>query len=93
MNNNNAVFIGEKPFMGYVANVVMQFTTRGNSEVIVKARGKHISRAVDVVEVARKQFKEESIFIKDVKINSEEFQGKEGRMVRVSTIDITIAKR
>lgn len=91
-NNDNSVFIGEKPFMNYVTSVVMQFTTRGSSEVIIKARGKFISRAVDVAEVSRKRFMDNTIHIKDIKIDSEQFENKEGRQVRVSNIEITLAK-
>lgn len=92
--DENVVFIGSKPFMNYVTAVVMQFTTRGSNEVIVKARGKFISRAVDVAEVAAKRFlKESNITVKDIKINSEEFENKEGRKVNVSTIEITLSKK
>ena len=91
MDDNN-IFIGGKPFMNYVTGVVMQFTTKNAPEVIIKARGKFISRAVDVAEVAAKRFLEESISIKDVKINSEGFQNREGRDIRVSTIEITLSK-
>jgi len=71
----------------------MQFTSRGASEVIVKARGKFISRAVDIAEVARKRFLGDTINIKDIKIDSEEFQTKEGRTIRVSNIEITLGKK
>ena len=92
--DENVVYIGSKPFMNYVTGVVMQFTTKGSNEVIVKARGKFISRAVDVAEVAAKRFlKENNITVKDIKINSEEFENKEGRKVNVSTIEITLAKK
>lgn len=92
--DENVVFIGSKPFMNYVTGVVMQFTTKGSSEVIVKARGKFISRAVDVSEVSTKRFlKEHNITVKDIKINSEEFENKEGKKVNVSTIEITLAKK
>jgi len=93
MGNNNSVFIGEKPFMNYVTGVVMQFTTRGASEVIIKARGKFISRAVDVALVAEKRFLENTVNVKDIKIGSEQFDNKEGRQVRVSTIEITLGKK
>ena len=92
MTDDNSVFIGEKPFMNYVTGVVMQFTTKNAPEVIVKARGKFISRAVDVAEVARKRFLEGKIDVKDIKIDSEEFQNKEGKQVRVSTIEVTLKK-
>lgn len=93
MNEDNSVFIGNKPFMNYVTAVMMQFTTKGESEVIVKARGKFISRAVDVAEVTRNRFLDNAIEVKDIKINSEEFENKEGRQVRVSNIEITIKKK
>ena len=93
-SDENVVFIGSKPFMNYVTAVVMQFTTKGSPEVIVKARGKFISRAVDVAEVAAKRFlKEHSAYVKNIKIDSEEFENKEGRKVNVSTIEITLAKK
>ena len=79
--------------MNYVTGVVMQFTTKNASEVIVKARGKFISRAVDVSEVALKRFLVDQIETKDIKINSEEFKNKEGKQVRVSTIEVVLAKK
>ena len=91
--NDNSIFVGGKPFMNYVTGVVMQFTTKNADEVIVKARGKFISRAVDVAEVAAKRFLEGSVQVKDIKIDSEEFQNKEGKNVRVSTIEITLSKK
>ncbi len=92
--DDNVVFIGSKPFMNYVTGVVMQFTTKGSNEVIIKARGKFISRAVDVEQVAKNKFLvEHGVYTKDIKTASEEFQNKEGRMVNVSTIEITLAKK
>lgn len=89
---DNAIFIGNKPFMNYVTSVVIQFTTKDADEVIVKARGKFISRAVDVAEVARKRFLQDQVEIKDILINSEEFTNREGKEVRVSTIEIVLKK-
>lgn len=92
MTLDNSIFIGGKPFMNYVTSVVMQFTTKSAGEVIIKARGKFISRAVDVSEVATKRFLKDQIKLKDIKINSEEFENKEGKEVRVSTIEIILEK-
>ena len=90
---DNVIFIGGKPFMNYVTGVVMQFTTKGADEVIVKARGKFISRAVDVVEVCRKRFlRDQDLKLKDIRIDSEEFTNREGRKVNVSIIEITLKK-
>jgi len=93
MNNDNVIFVGGKPFMNYVTGVVMQFTTKGAQEVIVKARGKFIARAVDIVEVCRKRFlKDLDLKIKKIGIDSEEFENREGRKVNVSTIEISLIK-
>ena len=86
-------FVGMKPFMNYVTGVVMQFQNKGQDEVIVSARGKFISKAVDVVEVARRTFlKEENIKVQDIKISSEQFENKEGRRIFVSAIEIKLVK-
>ncbi len=88
----NSIFVGNKPFMNYVTGVVMQFTTKGASEVVVKARGKFISRAVDIAEVASKRFLQGGVGIRDIKVDSEEFKNQEGKIVRVSTIEITLGR-
>lgn len=93
MAEDNTIFIGEKPFMNYVTAVVMQFTTKNATDIFIKARGKFISRAVDVAEVASKRFLNGQASVGDIKIDSEEFTNKEGRQVRVSTIEITLKKK
>lgn len=77
--------------MNYVTGVVMQFNN-GESEVIVKARGKFISKGVDVAEVARRKFLDEKVSVKNVSIGSEEFENKEGKLVNVSILEITLKK-
>ncbi|MCB9359504.1 DNA-binding protein Alba [Candidatus Woesearchaeota archaeon] len=89
---DNSIFIGNKAFMNYVTAVVMQFTTKNAEEVLIKARGKFIARAVDVAEIACKRFLENTVKVKDVKIDSEDFQNKEGKDVRVSIIEIILTK-
>jgi len=91
--NDNVVYIGEKPFMNYVTSVVMQFVTKKRNEVVIKARGRFITRAVDVAETAKKRFLENiKVEVSNVKTNSEEFENKEGKKVNVSTIEITLKK-
>ena len=89
MSESNEIFVGKKPFMNYVTAVVMQFNT-GAKEIVVKARGKYISRAVDIAEVVRNRFIKD-VKVKDIKIGSEEFES-EGKKTRTSTIEITLAK-
>ncbi|MFT4304083.1 MAG: DNA-binding protein Alba [Candidatus Woesearchaeota archaeon] len=89
---DNSIFIGNKAFMNYVTAVVMQFTTKNADEVLIKARGKFIARAVDVAEIATKRFLENSVKVKEVKIDSEDFKNKEEKDVRVSIIEIILTK-
>lgn len=93
MSEENSIFVGSKPFMNYVTGVVMQFTTKNANTVVIKARGKFISRAVDIAEVATKRFLKDQVDVNNIAIDSEEFQNKEGKGVRVSTIEVTLGKR
>lgn len=92
-DNNNIVLVGEKLFMQYVTAVVMQFTTLNSNEVVIKARGKFIAKAVDIAEVARKRFLENKIYVERVLIDSEDFKNKECKQIRVSTIEIYLKKQ
>ncbi len=89
----SVVFIGAKPFMNYVTGVVMQFSQENASEVTIKARGKFISRAVDVAEVATKRFLDDQVHVHDITIASEAFTTPENKNVRVSTITIVLRKK
>lgn len=87
--DDNVVFIGKKGIMSYVLAVVTQFNN-GEDDVIIKARGKAISRAVDVAEIVRQRFIQ-NLDTKDIKISTEEINGEEGP-VKVSAIEITLSK-
>lgn len=88
----NSVFIGNKPFMNYVTGVAMQFN-KGSETVTIKARGKFVSKGVDVAEVARRKFlSDKNVSIKSTKIGSDEFENKEGKIVNVSFIEILLGK-
>jgi DNA-binding protein len=87
--DDNVVFIGKKGVMSYVLAVVTQFNN-GEKEVVIKARGKAISRAVDVAEVVRHRFVQTAT-VKEIVIGTEELEGEEGP-VKVSSIEITLDK-
>lgn len=88
--DDNTVYVGKKGTMGYVLAVVTQFNN-GASEVTVKARGKLISRAVDVVEIVRHRFMP-SAKVDDIAIATEELTSEDGSKSKVSSIEIKIAK-
>ena len=50
---------------------------------------------MDVVEVATKRFLAGQVELKEngIKIDSEEFQNKEGKQIRVSTVEIAVIKK
>lgn len=92
-SEEQSIFIGGKPFMNYVTGVALQFN-KGAKIVTIKARGKFISKGVDVAEVARRKFlKEDEVSVKNVSIGSEEFENKEGKMVSVSILEIALEKK
>jgi len=86
---DNTVFIGKKGIMSYVLAVVTQFNN-GENSVVIKARGRAISRAVDVAEIVRQRFVI-GTELSDIKIATEEIQGDEGP-IKVSAIEITLNK-
>ena len=92
MTEASVIYVGNKPFMNYVTAVVMQFTSQGAKEVVIKARGRYTARAIDVAEVVRKKFLLGQVNVKTVKIDSEEFSTPDGKRKRISTIEIVLAK-
>jgi len=87
MADENIIYIGKKPTMNYVLACVTLFHN-GQKEVVVKARGKAISKAVDVVQAVKNKFLQD-LKIENVEIGTEEVEG-EGKKLNVSTITITI---
>ena len=91
----NVIYVGKKPPMSYVLAVVTQFNSNGSDTVILKARGRAISHAVDVVEIVRRKFLQD-VKIKSIDIGTQQLparEGEEGRgPVNVSTIEITLTR-
>ncbi len=76
--------------MAYATAVMMHFQS-GAQELTVKARGRAISTAVDVVEVVRRRFFAGKLAIKEVSIGTQ-IIGVEGDSRNVSTIEIKLEK-
>jgi len=90
MSEENVIYIGTKPVMNYVLAVVTQMNG-GNSEVILKARGRSISRAVDVAEIVRNRFITD-VELGSIYISTEEVSNREGLNSNVSAIEIQLNK-
>jgi DNA-binding protein len=89
MSDDNVIYIGNKPVMSYVLAVVTQFNTGLSDEVLIKARGRAISRAVDTAEVVRNKFMQ-GLEVKDIKMGTEQLVGGEGDKMNVSSLEITL---
>ena len=74
--------------MSYVLAVVTEFG-QGHTDVIIKARGKAISRAVDVAEIVRNRFVENTM-VQFISIGTEKLESDDGRENNVSWIEITL---
>jgi DNA-binding protein len=90
MSEKNIVYIGSKPILNY-CTAVLTSLQGDNSTVEVKARGRAISSAVDVVEVTRNRFLS-NLVVESIEIGTEELEGHEGRKRNVSTISIVLKK-
>jgi len=87
---DNVIYVGNKPPMNYVLAAITQLNS-GSNEVAIKARGRAISRAVDVAEIVRRRFMPD-INLKDIKIATEEVTNEEGHKINVSSIEIYLSK-
>jgi DNA-binding protein len=90
-NNQNIVYIGRKPVMTYVLAITTGFTGLDTSKVILRARGRAITTAVDAAEVTRRQFMRE-LQVSNITIGTEELPQEDGRTRAVSTIDISLTR-
>ena len=85
----NIVYIGNKPVTSYVLAVM---TGLANSQgIVLKARGRAISTAVDVAEVTRRRFIKE-LYVSKITIGTEEIQMEEGGKRAISTMEIVLSK-
>lgn len=87
--DDNVIYIGKKPTMSYVLAVMTQLQNN-MPEIHVKARGRSISRAVDVVEVVRNRFVQD--VKRDISIGTETINSKDKGRLNVSTIDIRMSR-
>ncbi len=91
MRDSNTVYIGKKPVMNYVLACLTQLQN-GTNGITVKARGRAISKAVDVAQILTKRFASE-VGVKKINIDTEQVKSEEtGAMSNVSSIEIQLGK-
>ena len=87
--DSNIVYVGNKPPMNYVTAIMAIFNSGEHTEVILKARGNAISRAVDAAEITRNRFITNAE-LKSIEIGTESVTNEEGRTSNVSSIEICL---
>jgi len=90
MEGKNVIYVGQKPVMSYCL-AIMTALKGDVKEVSLMARGRAISKAVDVAEVVRNQFMKE-LTVKDITIGTETLDTEEGASRNISNIKIVLAK-
>ena len=90
--SENTVLVGAKPVMEYVLACITLFHS-GAKEISVKARGRAISRAIDVVEVVRRRFLPD-VKVKSVGIGTDQLASQEegSALTNVSSIEIILPR-
>tara|TARA_Y100000294_G_scaffold175227_1_gene194824 strand:+ start:291 stop:560 length:270 start_codon:yes stop_codon:yes gene_type:complete len=88
---SNTVLIGKKPVMNYVL-AGLTLIQNGQDTVSIKARGRSISKAVDVAQIITKRFATD-VTVKGIDINTEQVKSLEtGNLNNVSSMEIHLVK-
>lgn len=91
MSDENIVFVGSKPVMNYVLAVVTQLNKKETENVVIKARGRAISRAVDVAEIVRNKFVND-VNVQKISTSTETITRDDNSNANVSAIEITLKR-
>lgn len=87
MSEENVVYVGSKPILNYCMAVIEGL--RHGDTVALKARGRAISRAVDVAEVTRNRYLN-GVRVESIDIMTEELDSRDGDTRNVSAITILL---
>ncbi|KJE49623.1 MULTISPECIES: DNA-binding protein Alba [Acidiplasma] len=90
MAEENTIFVGKKPTMNYVLAIVTQFNNNDVKRIVIKARGKSISKAVDIAEITRHKFVQD-IKYERITLDTETLEGERGPS-NVSSIEIVLSR-
>ncbi len=87
------VFVGNKMPMDYVMAIMTGFSASNQKVIVLKARGRAITTAVDAAEITRNRFMK-NVKVTSIKIGTEIIPPREGetKSRNVSTVDIELTK-
>ena len=92
IEDNNIIYVGNKPPMNYVTAIMAVLNSGSFTEVVLKARGNAISRAVDAAEITHNRFLTNAE-VKRIDIGTEVVTNEDGRKSNVSSIEICLAMK
>ena len=94
MAEKEVVYVGSKPPMSYVLAVITSLSQGDADQVVLKARGRAISTAVDVAEITRRRFVKD-MQVASINIGTEEMPAREGenKSRNVSTMEIVLSRK
>lgn len=84
------VLIGKKPVVNYMLALIEVFNSSPSAEVKVKARGKAICKAVDVISAVKARYFT-NLYVKSFSADYEEVDTGNGNKVRLPAVEITVA--
>ena len=83
------ILVGKKPAMDYVLNTVSRLSDENELEIL--ARGKNISKAVDVAEILKNRFRED-LNKREINIDTDKYTADDGKERKISSISIKLSK-
>ena len=88
------IYVGKKPIVRYLMAAISILLNEKPEKIKISARGRMISKAVDVAEMLRTRYLPGIVDIETIKTGTEELENpnQPGRMNRVSTIEIILKR-
>lgn len=88
------IYVGSKPLIRYIIAVMAIYLNKRPERFKIAARGRAITRAVDVAEVLRSRYLKDVIDVQNIEIFTEKMKNKESpnKIDRVSSIEIVLKK-
>jgi DNA-binding protein len=85
------VIVGtSKPILNYVTACITLFN-RGEKEIVVRARGKAINTAIEVVQTLHSHFMKD-VFVADAKIDGESVITNDGRRLSLPVLELVLSR-
>ncbi len=88
------IYVGKKPIVRYLMAAISILLNEKPEKIRISARGRMISKAVDVAEMLRTRYLPGIVDIESIKTGTEELENpnQPGKMNRVSTIEIILKR-